>query len=713
MNIDMNILEGLNDAQKEAVLHLDGPCLVLAGAGSGKTRVLTKRVAYLVGRGVRPGNILAITFTNKAAREMRERVNQFVPGFSGQWVQTFHAACYRILRQEIERLGYHREFTIVDEGEQKALIKECLHDIQEYQTKPEVVGFYFKQIKNSLRSPAAYFRGSQVPAAAVELYLKVFRLYQARLKEMNALDFEDLIGLTIKLFRENEDVLIAYQDRFQYIMIDEYQDTNYSQYVWANLLAARHHNLFIVGDPDQSIYSWRGAEPENIKRFLRDYPEARVIKLETNYRSTRFILAAANAVISNNLDREEKTLVTSNPAGERLVRFRAADSYQEAEFIASTINHLVREQGYRYRDMAVFYRTHAQSRYLEDVFRHGFIPYYVVGARGFYQRKEVRDILAYLKLAANPADIISFRRVINLPRRGVGEATLKKIEEYAATHNLPVLEALAGPGRIPGISRKLAGVLEDFYGFIKYLQNLGENAPMTELIDQTLELSGYVQDLLKRDPLDAEERMGNLKELRSVALEFERSRPGNLGDFLSEVALTQEADDTDYSDAVALMTFHSAKGLEFPVVFMTGMEEGIFPSHRTETEAGMEEERRLCYVGITRACERLYLTSAVNRLLYGYEMRNLPSRFLNEIPDELFAPPREVTPGSGRAVSADNLDRSEPLALEMGDVVQHRKFGRGVVVEVTADDIAVIDFDQAGTKVLKTDIAPLTRVRPL
>lgn len=700
----MDVLKGLNKAQQEAVKHVEGPCLVLAGAGSGKTRVLTRRVAFLVEQGVHPASILAITFTNKAACEMRERVNSLIPGFTGRWIQTFHAACNRILRQEIENLGYRKDFTIIDEAEQRALIKECLQELREYQAKPEAVAYVFKQAKNSLRPPDEYFRKLKIPAVAADLYRQAFLIYQARLKEMNAVDFEDLIVLCIKLFRQNSEVASKYRRRFQYIMIDEYQDTNYAQYVWANLLAAEHRNLFIVGDPDQSIYSWRGAEPENIKRFLHDYPDARVIKLETNYRSTRFILEAANAVIRNNPDREEKNLVTEQSGGEKLVRFRAQDNFQEAEFIADSINRLVQNEGYHYRDMAIFYRTHAQSRYLEDVLKRRFIPYFVVGARSFYQRKEVRDILAYLKLAVNPADIISFRRVINLPRRGVGEATLKKIEDFAAANGLPVLEALSSPDDITRISRKLGQALEHFYGIIKYLQALGENGPITAVIDQVLESSGYVEELYKRDPLEAEERINNLKELRSVALEFDKTRGGTLGDFLSEVALTQDTDETDYADAVSLMTFHGAKGLEFPVVFMTGMEEGLFPSSRTETQAQMEEERRLCYVGITRAKERLFLTNAVNRLLYGYEMRNLPSRFLNEIPEELFVS-QGSRPGHKKGQPDHPALHRTPPILKPGDVVQHRKFGRGIVVEVVAEDIAVVDFEQAGTKMLKTDIA--------
>ncbi len=702
----MKLIEGLNQEQKEAVLHVDGPCLVLAGAGSGKTRVLTTRLAYLCHTGVRPGNILAITFTNKAAREMKERVARLLPGFSGQWIQTFHAACYRILRQEIDRLGYGRDFSIIDEGEQKTLVKESLQDLNEYRVKPEIIAYFIGQAKNSLASEREDLGSHIVPEKLRELYQKAFRLYQARLKTMNCLDFDDLILLTIRLFRENEDVLAKYREKFKYVMIDEYQDTNYAQYVLSHTLAREHRNLFIVGDPDQSIYSWRGAEPENIKRFLRDYPEAKIVKLETNYRSTKVILDAANAVIRHNRERDEKVLKTDNAVGEKISYFQALDGHAEAEFVANTIIELV-GQGYRYRDMAIFYRTHAQSRYLEDVLRKRLIPYYIVGARSFYQRKEIKDVLAYLKLACNPHDGVSFRRVINFPRRGIGEATLKKIEEFAISSGIPVLETLADPSHIPGVSRRMATALENFYGLIKFVQALGENGPILDVVEQLLEASGYVEEIYRRDPLGAEERIENLKELKSVALEFDRTRGGDLREFLAEVSLVQDTDTEDVSDAVALMTFHSAKGLEFPVVFMTGMEEGIFPSVKAETHREIEEERRLCYVGITRARERLFLSSAASRVLWGYEMRNLPSRFLGEIPMELFS----SQPGTASTQVETGWDNETGLDLMPGDVVQHRKFGQGVVIDVLEDgEIAVVDFFTAGTKMLRTDIAPMVKL---
>ncbi len=706
----MKVLEGLNEAQREAVMHVEGPCLVVAGAGTGKTRVLTRRIAALVEQGISTGTILAITFTNRAAREMRERITRLIPDFSGGWIKTFHAACHRILRQEIHHLGYNRDFTVVDELEQKAIIKECLQSLGEYEEKPEVLGSSFKKAKNSLRAEQ-YLKNLKLPQDKIELYSRVFDLYNARLKHLNALDFEDLIVLCIQIFQENDEILAKYQERFQYIMIDEYQDTNYSQYIWAKLLSEKYQNIFIVGDPDQSIYSWRGAEPENINRFLRDYPEAKVITLETNYRSTQYILDAANAVIRNNVDRAEKNLVTNNPDGEKLVRFQSGDSIQEAEFIAGTIRRLVQEKGYRYRDIAVFYRTHAQSRYLEDVFTRTFVPYHIVGAHGFYERKEVRDLLGYLKLAVNPADLISFRRVVNFPRRGVGEVTLGRIENYAEENDLPILEAVAEPDKIAGVSKKAVNALEEFYALLKHLKKLGEEGPMADVIEVAMVQSGYIDEMHKRAPLDADEKISFLQEFKSVAMEFDRLNGGNLGDFLSEVALTQNADDMDHDDQVTLMTLHSAKGLEFPVVFMTGMEEGVFPSTHTETEAEMEEERRLCYVGMTRAREKLYFTSALSRILYGHEMKNLPCRFLNEIPEKLFAPePPSPKKRADRRFRKAMEKRTEPLKLIVGDKVEHRKFGRGIVSEVVEADIAVVDFELAGTKMLKTDIAPLIKL---
>lgn len=693
------ILRNLNEEQKQAVLHQDGPCMVMAGAGSGKTRVLTGRIAHLIAMGAAHNSILAITFTNKAAQEMRSRVAKIVPDYNGSWIQTFHAACYRILRMDIERLGYGHNFSIMDDTDTKGLIKNILKEENDYETKPEAVMYTFKQAKNSLISPENYFNNLSVPISVKEQYNRIYRLYTSRMKELNALDFEDLIILCIKLFEENSDILEKYQQWFKYIMIDEYQDTNYAQYKLAKLLAAEYKNIFVVGDPDQSIYSWRGAEPYNINRFMKDYPEARVIKLEKNYRSTNRILAAANEVIKNNDNRQEKRLYSDRGEGDKIIHFCARDSYQEAQFVADTIADLVERQGRSYPECAVFYRTHAQSRILEEEMLRRYIPYHIVGARRFYERKEIKDIIAYLRLACNPSDGLSFRRIINTPRRGIGEKTLEKIESYAASNEQPILEVLAEADMIPGISKNLAGKLRDFFGMIKFLSHLSESgAPLSEIIDQVMQVTGYIDELCKHDGTDTGSRIENLQELRSLAIEFARDGQDNLEEFLAQMALVQDTDDTEYSEAVQLMTLHGAKGLEFPIVFITGMEEGVFPSYRSETPEEMAEERRLCYVGITRAMEKLYLTNTVSRLLFGFERSNPPSRFLKEIPEELMESP-------GR--------RKTELAteLEEGDRVAHRKFGVGVIVSLTEEGrVAVIDFDRAGTKMLRLDIAPLEKI---
>jgi len=689
--------EGLNEAQIEAILHRDGPCMVLAGAGSGKTRVLTERINYLIENGVRPDAILAITFTNKAAQEMRSRIRDMRPDYSGKWIQTFHAACYKILRMDIHLLGYERNFAIIDDSEGKTLLKEILKEERDYETKPEEVLYSIKQAKNSLMDAEPYFHNLNLPLHIKDKYYRVFRIYNARLREYNALDFEDLIILTIKLLREYPDILTKYQNWFQYIMIDEYQDTNYAQYLWANLLAAAHHNIFVVGDPDQSIYSWRGAEPYNVKKFLKDYPRVHLIKLEKNYRSTGSILKAANAVIKNNRDREEKELYTDKPEGEGLIYFCAGDSFQEAQFVADTIADLVDRDHKRYQDCAVFYRTHAQSRILEEALLRRYIPYQIVGARKFYERKEIKDILAYLKLTCNPNDHLSLRRIINVPRRGVGEKTLEKIEEFAQHEGMPIMEVLADISRVPGISRKMSTSLEEFYGMIQYFVSLKEaGVALKEILDQVMDMSGYVEELRKNNAADAQTRIENLQELRSLAVEFSKEGIEDLDEFLASIALVQDTDDVNNSDTVMMMTYHGAKGLEFPIVFMTGMEEGVFPSYRTETEEDMEEERRLCYVGITRACERLYLTNAISRLLYGYERNNPPSRFIKEIPTQLLTSP--------------HVKKAASCVLAEGDTVIHRKFGMGVVLQLQEGQIAVVDFERAGVRTLRLDIAPLEKI---
>jgi len=694
----IDLLHDLNEQQKEAVLHREGPCMVLAGAGSGKTRVLTRRIAYLINQGVGANSILAITFTNKAAQEMRQRVGSLIPNYVGRWIQTFHAACYRILRMKIHRLGYQPNFSIVDETESKSLIKTLLKEKNDYETSPDELLYSFKQVKNRLLEPEKYFDSLKLPYFIKERNLSIYKLYNARLKELNVLDFDDLIVLCIKLFREYPDVLEKYQQWFKYIMIDEYQDTNYAQYYWARLLASAHHNIFVVGDPDQSIYSWRGAEPYNINRFLNDYQDTRIIKMEINYRSTQNILNAANSLIANNTNRQDKNLVSELGEGDKVVCFCASDSYQEAHFVADTIANLLDREGRKYNDFAIFYRTHAQSRILEEALIRRFIPYKIIGAHRFYERKEVKDIIAYLKLVCNPNDSLSFERIINTPRRGIGDKTLEKIKTYASDKSLSLMDILVHASEIPGISKKIADKLEEFYGMISFLKAMSQDkAPVHEIIDELIYASNYIEDLKKNNPVEAQTRMENIEELRSLALEFEKEGGESLEDFLADIVLLQDNDDLDFSESVTLMTFHGAKGLEFPVVFMTGMEEGVFPSYRSETPEEIEEERRLCYVGITRAKERLYLTNAVSRLLYGYERSNPPSRFLKEIPLHLITSPPEKE-------IAD-------CQLEKGDTVIHHKFGMGVITSISEDyETAVIEFERAGTRILRLDIAPLEKI---
>lgn len=696
----IDLLKDLNEQQREAVLHGEGPCMILAGAGSGKTRVLTRRVAHLISHGVVANSILAITFTNKAAQEMRSRVKEMVPDYAGRWIQTFHAACYRILHMDIDKLGYQHNFSIIDESESRALIKNLLKEEKDLATSPEEMFYGFKQVKNSLMDPEKFFRNLKLPQQVIEKNLRIYKLYHARLKELNALDFDDLIVLCIKLFQEHPDILEKYQHWFSYIMIDEYQDTNYAQYYWARMLASAHHNIFVVGDPDQSIYSWRGAEPYNITRFLNDYQDAQVIKLEKNYRSSQNILIAANSLIKNNRDREGKILYSDLGKGEKVIHFCAADSFQESRFVADAIADLLDREGRKYSDFAIFYRTHAQSRVMEEALNRKYIPYKIIGARKFFERKEIKDILAYLKLVCNPNDSLSFDRVINTPRRGIGEKTLEKIKTCAEEKNLSLMETLAQPVEIPGISNKIANKLEEFYGMINFLTILSmDSTPVEKIIAELIDASGYAEDLKKNNPIDAETRIENIKELRSLAIEFEKDGGESLEDFLAAIALVQDNDDLDNSEVVLLMTYHGAKGLEFPVVFMTGMEEGVFPSYRSETPEEIEEERRLCYVGITRAKERLYLTNAVNRLLYGYERSNPPSRFLQEIPVDIIRSPHQI--------------EVVECKLEEGDTVIHQKFGMGVITSIdieNEDQIATIDFERAGIRMLRLDIAPLEKI---
>ncbi|EKP94546.1 ATP-dependent helicase [Thermaerobacter subterraneus] len=656
-----DLLADLNPAQREAVTHPGGPVLVLAGAGSGKTRVLTRRVAYLLEQGVAPHQILAITFTNKAAREMRERVEQLVgAGARDMWIGTFHASCVRILRRDGYRIGYDRNFVILDEDDRRAVLREVLKErnLSETRYPPNAVGAAISAAKNQLLDPeqfAARYRDFYRQQVAM-----VYAAYQQRLERNGAMDFDDLLMQAVRLLEEAPDVLAYYQRRFVHILVDEYQDTNHAQYRLLRLLAAGHRNLFVVGDPDQSVYRWRGADITNILRFEEDYPDARVVRLELNYRSTASILGAAQAVIEHNTQRKEKQLRSVHGEGARVVVFGAADEHDEAWFVAREMERLHAE-GHEYGEMAVLYRTHAQSRVVEETLLRRGIPYRIVGGLKFYERKEVKDILAYLRLAVNPEDRISLRRVINVPRRGIGEATLARLEAYLDREGAGLLEALAAAETIPGITRPQAAALLAFGGVIADLRAAAENRPAYDVIALALERTGYREMLEQEQTPDAMTRLENLKELLSVARDFERQRgPGDapLVDFLAEVALVSDVDQLEEgARAVSLMTLHSAKGLEFDVVFITGMEEGVFPHSRSlDDPQELEEERRLCYVGMTRARQRLYLCFTRQRTLFGATRRQVPSRFLEEA-DERYLEWQGLPPGGGDP----DLDEEEPL----------------------------------------------------
>ncbi|MDK2930364.1 MAG: ATP-dependent helicase UvrD/PcrA [Bacillota bacterium] len=646
------ILEDLNPVQRQAACHTEGPLLILAGAGSGKTRVLTHRIAYLIGeKGVFPDNILAVTFTNKAANEMRDRVARLVgPWSRSVWVSTFHAFCARALRRDIDRLGIPKGFTIFDEADQKSAMKRALRElgIDETRFQPEGVLAAVSAAKNELIGPEEYRK--QAHGFWQETVARIYPVYQQVLRESNALDFDDLLVETVRLFREHPSVLEWYQKQLKYILVDEYQDTNHAQYELVNLLAAEHRNICVCGDPDQSIYRWRGADIRNILEFEHDYPDATVIKLEQNYRSTQVILDIANQVIARNRSRKEKNLWTTNCRGREAVYYEAWDERDEAAFVASEIEQAVRK-GRRPDDFVVLYRTNAQSRVFEETFLGMGLPYKVVGGLKFYERKEIKDILAYLKLILNPDDLVSLSRVVNVPRRGVGEATLAKYVSYAKEARVPLVFALDDPaGAVSGVTSKARAALSEFASLIRGLAEIADKLPVSEIAKRVIDGSGYLKALREERTVEADTRAENIKELLSVTREFDArdSEHRGLAGFLEEVTLATDVDLLDEEqEGVTLMTLHAAKGLEFPVVFLVGMEEGLFPHSRTlDDEDELEEERRLCYVGITRAKEALYFTRARQRLLYGEIVVNEPSRFLEDVPEDLC---RNVTrrPGSG------------------------------------------------------------------
>ena len=761
----MSIYDTLNEPQREAVLHTDGPLLILAGAGSGKTRVLTHRIAYLIDeRGVNPWNILAITFTNKAAEEMRQRVDSLVSfGAESIWVSTFHSACVRILRRFIDRLGYDNRFTIYDTDDQKTLMKEVCRkvDIDTKVYKERNLLAAVSSAKNEMILPDEFELNAGGDFGQLKI-AKVYREYEAQLKANNALDFDDLLVKTVQLLETQPDVLEYYQERFRYIMVDEYQDTNTVQFRLVRLLAGKYRNLCVVGDDDQSIYKFRGANIRNILDFEHEFPDAHVVRLEQNYRSTGNILNAANGVIRNNRNRKEKTLWTDNGEGEKIQLRQFDTAFDEAEYIAEDIKKEVQE-GASYNDSAVLYRTNAQSRLFEEKFIAMNIPYKIVGGINFYARREIKDLLAYLKTVDNGQDDLAVRRIINVPKRGIGLTTINRIQESADERGIGFYEALLAPELIPGVGRS-ASKLDSFAALSDYFKGQTEKESITDLLREIIEKTGYVESLEAEDKVEAESRIENIDELVNKAAAYEedcqdRGEEASLSGFLEEVALVADIDSLDEDqDYVVLMTLHSAKGLEFPHVYLAGMEDGLFPSYMTITSddnEDLEEERRLCYVGITRAEEKLTLTCARRRMVRGETQFNKMSRFIKEIPMELidtgnrkieegtqipvqntyshakeafrarpFASQFSASQSSGKTTGKQPFSslqkgsqilagKSGSLSYQVGDRVRHTKFGEGTVLEIKEggrDYEVTVEFDSAGVRKMFAMFARLVKV---
>lgn len=767
----MNLEALLNKEQLEAVLHNEGPLLILAGAGSGKTRVLTYRISHLIEQGVNPWNILAITFTNKAAAEMRERANQLV-GFGGEsvWVSTFHSTCVRILRRHIECIGYETNFTIYDTDDSKSVIKDVCKrlDINTKVFKERALLSAISSAKNEMVTPEEYAKNA-FGDYGQEQIAKVYKAYQSQLRQNNALDFDDLLLKTVELFQTTPQVLEYYQDRFRYIMIDEYQDTNTVQFEFVRLLADKYRNLCVVGDDDQSIYKFRGANIENILSFERHYPDAKVIKLEQNYRSTGNILNAANEVIANNVGRKAKRLWTESEDGEKLCLQQFENAYEEAEYVVGDLRAKVREGFYEYKDFAILYRTNAQSRLFEEKLLLSNTPYKIVGGVNFYARKEIKDLLAYLKTVDNGRDDLAVKRIINVPRRGIGNTTIARIEEYALENEISFYGALLEADYVPGVGRSISRI-NDFVTPIQVLRSKLEYVSVREILEEIIEVTGYVRELEAENTDEAKARIENIDELFSKIASYEESAENpTLSGFLQEVALVADIDSLeDDQNYVVLMTLHSAKGLEFPNVYLTGMEEGLFPSFMSfagEDPSDLEEERRLCYVGITRAQKHLTLSCAKARMQRGETQYNQPSRFLKEIPANLIkgsvyhkAPRNEYGSfGQSRGTSAYGgnsfggsaygnskgttgtaigsnksaglgygksfntsvftgkqlqVSKAEGLSYGVGDTVSHIKFGKGVVLDITdgGKDYEVrVDFEKCGVKKMFASFAKLKK----
>lgn len=753
------LLNGMNDRQAEAVQTTEGPLLIMAGAGSGKTRVLTHRIAYLIDeKMVNPWNILAITFTNKAAREMKERAYALNPATQDCLIATFHSMCVRILRRDADHIGYNRNFTIVDPGEQRTLMKRILKalNLDPKKWSERTILATISNAKNDLIDDVAY--EVQAGDLYTQIVAKCYKAYQKELRQSEAVDFDDLIMLTLRLFDQNPDVLTYYQQKFQYIHVDEYQDTNHAQYQLVKLLASRFKNICVVGDADQSIYGWRGADMQNILDFEKDYPESKVVLLEENYRSTKTVLQAANEVIENNRNRRPKKLWTQNAQGDLITYYRARDEGDEAIYVASQIDQHHRE-GKPYKDFAVLYRTNAQSRTIEEALLKANIPYTMVGGTKFYSRKEIRDVISYLNIIANPADNISYERIVNEPKRGVGPGTVDKIRDFATTHAMSLLEA-SQDIMLSGVKGKAAQAVFDLATLLYNLRNRLDEMTVTELAEVVLDKTGYLNALAVQGTIEANARIENIQEFLSVTKNFdekeveeEETGLDRLSRFLLDLALIADTDDGDKETSeVTLMTLHAAKGLEFPVVFLIGMEENVFPlSRAAEEEAELEEERRLAYVGITRAEHILYLTNANSRLLFGRSNYNQPSRFIREISSDLLDYQGLARPANtsfkasyvngkatqfGQGMSLQQALQSRKSSVQqsarfggtipfassnpsssattwsVGDIAVHRKWGRGTVLEVSgsgSNQELKINFPEMGLKKVLASLAPISK----
>lgn len=772
----MDLKSLLNKEQYEGAVTVEGPVLILAGAGSGKTRVLTHRMAHMIeDLNIFPYKILAITFTNKAAKEMQERVHALIGDKANDmWISTFHSTCVRILRREIEKLGYKRNFTIYDSSDQKTLVKECMKvlSINDKEITENEIMSKISKAKDNMQSADSYYREHEHNFREKKI-AEVYKMYQKRLKENNALDFDDLICKTVELFKKNPETLEFYQRKFQYIMVDEYQDTNGAQYEFVTLLAAKHRNICVVGDDDQCIYQWRGADIKNILGFEKDYPDAKVIKLEQNYRSKANILNAANVVIVNNSNRKSKVLRTEQDSGSKIKVYRAYSDGDEGTFVANQIEKIKKEQNKQYKDFAILYRTNAQSRIFEESLRRSAIAYKIVGGTKFYDRKEIKDMLSYLKVLVNPSDSIALRRIINVPKRGIGDATIQKVLDFAESYELPLWDALSEVRTIPTLTARNCAGIEKFMELMENLMMISETVPVSHLIQTILEDTGYIRELEASKQIEDKSRIENLKELVSDAVDFEKNyekekeegssefdiNKTQLEAYLEKVSLVQDTDkledEENENGSVVLMTIHSAKGLEFPVVFMVGMENGIFPGQASfNSDSEMEESRRLCYVGITRAKETLFMTSAEVRRVFGRTVSYPQSDFISEIKPELreyvtmigenkgstellknksfnnrfnsqVSNPHSLRSNYGtfenrnfglrsnkNSISNKELGYSNINASEVsiGRKVKHDKFGEGTIVAITdinGDKKLTIAFNQQGVKNLLLSMAKL------